>query len=99
MGGDTRPWGDVRVPEVLGTHLEAEGRLLLVEEEVPDIQGPVGLGGEEHGWLHGAPAPVQQVGGVVPSSRATPQPRWHCSASVTSLSQHSEPTRPQCHLP
>lgn len=36
MGGDTRPWSDVRVPEVLGTHLEAEGRLLLVEEEVPD---------------------------------------------------------------
>lgn len=56
---------------VLGTHLDAEGRLFLVEEEVPDVQGPVRLGGEEHSRLQGAPARVQQVGSVVPSSRAT----------------------------
>jgi len=58
-----------RAPELLGANLQAEGGVVLLEEEVPDVQGPVRPGGEEDGRPHAAPAAIRQVGEVVPASR------------------------------
>lgn len=49
----------------VGTDLQAEGGVVLLEEEIPDVQGPVHLGREEDSRPHGAPAAGRQVGEVV----------------------------------
>lgn len=36
-------------------HLEGEGWVILFEKEVPDIQGPIHLSGEEDSWPSAAP--------------------------------------------
>ena len=39
--------------------LQAEGRVALLEHKVPDVQGPVHLGGEENRRPHGAPGKLK----------------------------------------
>jgi hypothetical protein len=46
--------------------LQAESRIALLEHKVPDIQGPVHLGGEENSWSDGAPGSIGEVSHVVP---------------------------------
>ena len=46
--------------------LQAEGRVALLERKVPDVQGPVHLGGEENRRPHGAPGPISEISHVVP---------------------------------
>ena len=46
--------------------LQAEGGVTLLEHKVPDVQGPVHLGGEENRWPHRAPGTISEISHVVP---------------------------------
>lgn len=46
--------------------LQAEGRVTLLEHQVPDVQGPIHLGSEENCWSHRAPGSIREVSHVVP---------------------------------
>lgn len=56
-----REWG-----KTMTCHLQTEGRVTLLEHQVPDVQGPVHLGGEENRWSHRAPGSIGEVSHVVP---------------------------------
>jgi len=59
-----------REQELHGADLQTEGRVVLFEEDVPDVQGPIHFGCEEDRGPHSAPAAVRQVAEVVPAHRA-----------------------------
>lgn len=62
-----------------GVHdLQAEGWVTLLEHKVPDVQGPIHLGGEENRRPHWAPGAVGEVGHVVPVEHRVPPVRDHC---------------------
>lgn len=46
--------------------LQAEGRVRLLKHKVPDVQGPVHLGGEEDCRPHRAPGAIREISHVVP---------------------------------
>lgn len=58
--------------------LEAEGRVTLLEHEVPDVQGPVHSGGEENRRPHWAPGAIGEVSHVVPVGSRVPEVKAHC---------------------
>lgn len=60
------------------THdLQAEGRVTLLEHQVPDVQGPIHLGGEENSWSHRTPGSVREISHVVPvGARVVKQEAW-----------------------
>ena len=53
------------------TNLQAECGVILFENDVPDIQGAVHLGDEEHGRTDGTPATVCEVRLVLSGERIT----------------------------
>ncbi len=60
----------------MGARLQTQGRVLLLEDDVPDIEGPVQFCCEENGGSGRAPATVSQVRHVV--SAATRNMRSDC---------------------
>ena len=49
--------------------LQGENRVVLFEDEVPNVECAVHLSGVEHGWPRGTPAAIRQVRHVIPE--------WH----------------------
>lgn len=43
------------------TYLQAEGGVILLEDDIPDIHCTIHLGDEEHGGTDGTPAAIRQV--------------------------------------